>query len=245
MNKRDVFVPTPCHERWETMRGDHTRRFCAGCAQHVYDLSEGSEQQAKALLATSRETSVCVRYRTNSEGTLLFRSEHLTLQRRARNSAVMAGIAGSLVASCVAPMDDSRTDTDDRLDGGSDAGVNQNYGTAGSPNTQEQPDLSSNPRPLSVDQIAIRAPEAGADPFMRPEVETTPSGAVHTQDEPRHFGTVAVDSESVIYVTLGRWAPSIPKRAKKRLDRAIKARLAEVHETLDPITIDTAEPVLR
>jgi hypothetical protein len=48
MNPKDL-IPTPCHEDWNAMTGDHQRKFCGKCSTHVHDLTDYSEEEILAL----------------------------------------------------------------------------------------------------------------------------------------------------------------------------------------------------
>ena len=86
-----VTIASPCHERWEDMKGDAEVRFCARCEQNVYDLSAMTAADAEALLA-SRTDRLCVRLYRRADGTVLTR-DCPDRPRRRRQRRVAAGIA--------------------------------------------------------------------------------------------------------------------------------------------------------
>jgi hypothetical protein len=65
-----IQVASPCHARWEDMRGDECARFCSHCQKNVYNLSALTKQEAAALIQ-SKEGRLCIRFYQRADGTLL------------------------------------------------------------------------------------------------------------------------------------------------------------------------------
>jgi len=83
-----------CDKDYEAMPGDARRRFCDTCGKHVHDISTGTEQEARQLLAENRGRRVCVRFARTSSGEIRFRA--------AAAVAVVAAAAASLAACSAA-----------------------------------------------------------------------------------------------------------------------------------------------
>lgn len=56
------------------MSGDEKRRFCASCDKHVHDLSAGTEEEARTLLAANQGRRICVRFARDASGGVRFRT---------------------------------------------------------------------------------------------------------------------------------------------------------------------------
>jgi tRNA-binding EMAP/Myf-like protein len=107
MKRSDLAIPSPCSQDWNTMTAEGKKRFCQACKKHVQDLSQMSEAEAQALLATPPAEGLCVRYLYDAFGNVLFdlvdtRIVPASRLVRARNAlakgAVMAGLAASVTA---------------------------------------------------------------------------------------------------------------------------------------------------
>lgn len=88
-------IARPCHERFDAMHGDEKRRFCDSCEKHVHDLSAGTEEEARELLAANQGNRICVRFTHEASGTVRFRAA-------ATVAAVAAAVAVSGCSSQVA-----------------------------------------------------------------------------------------------------------------------------------------------
>ena len=62
-----IRVREPCHESWEAMTGDDTRRFCNGCQRYVHNLSAMPREEAERLVCEAAGR-LCVRYQAGSDG---------------------------------------------------------------------------------------------------------------------------------------------------------------------------------
>ncbi|MDG1482438.1 MAG: hypothetical protein P8R54_22805 [Myxococcota bacterium] len=100
MNRDTLRINEPCHADWSEMNGDEKKRFCSACSKHVHDLSEMTEPQATAVLATVEEP--CVRYTANSDGTVRFKPSRRVFLARA---GMVAGglLIGGTAAAAVLP----------------------------------------------------------------------------------------------------------------------------------------------
>lgn len=107
MHRRNLAISEPCHADWSSMTGDERARFCSACAKHVHDLSAMTPVEAIDLLdqrATTHEGSLCVRYRHDARGDVLFASRTLVPTAPARQSRgasqLQAAALGLLLAAC-------------------------------------------------------------------------------------------------------------------------------------------------
>jgi hypothetical protein len=66
----DLRIASPCQASWEDMAGDARIRFCGGCRQNVYNLSEMSRTEAEAFVDAS-EGRHCLRFYKRADGTLI------------------------------------------------------------------------------------------------------------------------------------------------------------------------------
>lgn len=104
-NFDDLEVASPCQESWEDMVGDDQVRFCAGCEQNVYRLTEMTRTQAEALVKRAQGgEEVCIRFARREDGTVLTRDCPDTKRRQRTNTwakvkTVAAAVAGVVSAS--------------------------------------------------------------------------------------------------------------------------------------------------
>ena len=66
----NIHIATPCHARWDEMKGDERARFCLHCSKHVYNLSAMSAVAA-AELVREKEGNLCARFYRRADGTVL------------------------------------------------------------------------------------------------------------------------------------------------------------------------------
>ncbi len=98
MRSNQLPIDSPCHESWEAMDGDAERRFCGVCQKHVHNLSAMRHDDARALLAESAGTNLCVRYSAETDGSLRFRD--LVPAARLTRGLVRSAFAAVLLAAC-------------------------------------------------------------------------------------------------------------------------------------------------
>lgn len=67
-------IRRPCPLKANALRfGDDNTAFCGACKQTVHDLSAGSEERARAIVARrDAGEAVCVRYQADRSGNLVF-----------------------------------------------------------------------------------------------------------------------------------------------------------------------------
>lgn len=97
----DLRIASPCRERWADMVGDDRVRVCHGCDRPVFDLSEMTEEEAEAVLAT-RGITPCVRFYRRADGTVMT-ADCPTGARRSRRLAVVAGTVAAGTAFLAGP----------------------------------------------------------------------------------------------------------------------------------------------
>ena len=98
MRSNTVPITSPCHESWDAMEGGEARRFCGVCQKDVHNLSAMAQAEAQALLGAHAGEHLCVRYSSESDGTLRFRDlvPKASLLRR----IVRTAFAASMLAAC-------------------------------------------------------------------------------------------------------------------------------------------------
>ncbi len=99
-------IAKPCNESFAAMPGDESKRFCESCNKHVHDISEGTEEDARALFAANRGHRVCVRFAKDSAGNVRFRSAVIAA------AAISLAACGSPNATSSAVEDPSSIDRD-------------------------------------------------------------------------------------------------------------------------------------
>lgn len=98
MHSRHVEIKSPCHESWDAMHGDRSRRFCDVCAKHVHNLSEMERDEAADLLRVHRGEHLCVRYSTHADGSIAFRGEAVVPVSRLK--VARTAFAAVMLAAC-------------------------------------------------------------------------------------------------------------------------------------------------
>ncbi|HKR00823.1 MAG TPA: carboxypeptidase-like regulatory domain-containing protein [Pyrinomonadaceae bacterium] len=91
-------IASPCNVGWGNMSGDDRVRFCDQCNLHVYNISEMTSAQVRALIAKS-EGRVCARLYRRADGTVLTRDCPVGLRAFRRRISRMAGAALTAVLS--------------------------------------------------------------------------------------------------------------------------------------------------
>jgi hypothetical protein len=99
--KRDALkLSFSCGEDFESMERRGATRHCASCDHAVHDLSSMTEREATALLARPRDgQQMCVRYRYDDDGVVLFMPEP---SRRLRLIRQISGVQRLAAAALVA-----------------------------------------------------------------------------------------------------------------------------------------------
>jgi hypothetical protein len=68
---QDIYVAAPCKFGWDNMRGDEKVRFCPGCSQNVYNVSEMTEKEAIKFASSDEGLAACIRLYRRTDGTLI------------------------------------------------------------------------------------------------------------------------------------------------------------------------------
>jgi hypothetical protein len=97
MHSRQVEIKSPCHESWDAMHGDDSRRFCDVCAKHVHNLSAMERDEATELLRTNKGEHLCVRYASHEDGSIAFRDSLVPMSRL---RSVRTAFAAVMLAAC-------------------------------------------------------------------------------------------------------------------------------------------------
>src|ERR1039458_3430846 len=60
-----ISIPKPCHEDWNTFTPDQKGAFCKVCCKSVYDFTQRTNEQIKAILIKEMDegASVCGRFK--------------------------------------------------------------------------------------------------------------------------------------------------------------------------------------
>lgn len=97
-NIDNLRIASPCSVGWEAMTGDERQRFCSLCKLNVYNFSEMSGSEIRALVVKS-EGRICGRLYKRADGTILtkdcpvgLRAYHKRVSRFA--GATLAAILG-------------------------------------------------------------------------------------------------------------------------------------------------------
>ncbi len=91
-----VRVAAPCPAEWEKMVGDERMRYCGQCSLHVYNLSGMTKREAETLVANA-EGSLCVRYYSRADGSILTRNCPVGLRALKQRVTRIAGATLSAV----------------------------------------------------------------------------------------------------------------------------------------------------
>jgi hypothetical protein len=96
MSKEDFIrrmrVASPCPVGWDSMSGDERVRFCRLCQLNVYNISELTGEEVRALVEKS-EGRICGRIYRRADGTVLTRDCRVGLRALRRRAARVAGAA--------------------------------------------------------------------------------------------------------------------------------------------------------
>jgi carboxypeptidase family protein len=84
-------VASPCTVGWERMSGDERVRFCDECSLHVYNISEMTGAEVRALVAGT-EGRICGRLYRRADGTVLTKDCPVGLRAVRRRIARAAGV---------------------------------------------------------------------------------------------------------------------------------------------------------
>lgn len=104
MHKRHLPIAQPCHEDFGAMHDQGSgRRHCDSCEKSVHNFSDLTEGEARGLLKRHTTSRVCVRYRTNASGEILFKKATIPAPRVGMLAAMtnlMAGVALMALSGC-------------------------------------------------------------------------------------------------------------------------------------------------
>lgn len=107
---RQMTIPIPCHQDWNTMDGGDRARFCESCGKHVHNLTGMRSEEVVSLIQNSAGT-VCGRVFEQSDGTLFISDAPIAPDVQARPvqfhlrsvMAVIAAVAAMLGLSRLFP----------------------------------------------------------------------------------------------------------------------------------------------
>ncbi|MFT3696101.1 MAG: hypothetical protein QM831_23385 [Kofleriaceae bacterium] len=98
-----------CKESWDAMVGDDQVRHCGSCHKQVFNLSEMTADEARAVLA-SRGVTPCVRFYRRKDGTVMTSDCPTGQPQRKKLAVVASGVALSLSAASAYADPDPNTD---------------------------------------------------------------------------------------------------------------------------------------
>lgn len=109
-------IASPCSVGWETMSGDERTRHCNLCRLNVYNVSEMTADEVRALIAKS-EGRICARLYKRADGTILTKDCPVgwrAYQKRATRlaGAALATILGLFSVSFGQKEEEKSTDAD-------------------------------------------------------------------------------------------------------------------------------------
>lgn len=88
-----VRIASPCHARWDDMKGDERARHCGQCDKTVFDLSAITAAEAETLLR-EHGASMCARFYRRADGTVMTSDCGVGAARaRRRGWALAAGVS--------------------------------------------------------------------------------------------------------------------------------------------------------
>lgn len=64
-------ISSPCHQSWDDMEGDDSKRLCLTCDKHVYNIEEMTRTEVIALMRSDEERKICKRIRKRFDGTVI------------------------------------------------------------------------------------------------------------------------------------------------------------------------------
>jgi hypothetical protein len=105
MGFRLLPIAKPCNASFAAMPGDEKKRFCDSCSKHVHDISEGTEEEARALFAANSGQRMCVRFAKDGAGNVRFRGAAIA-------AAFSLAACGSTAATSPVVEDPSSIDRD-------------------------------------------------------------------------------------------------------------------------------------
>jgi hypothetical protein len=85
-------IASPCSVDWETMSGDERMRHCQLCRLNVYNISEMTEPEVRALF-TESEGRVCARLYKRADGTVITKDCPVGFRAYQKRAARAAGAA--------------------------------------------------------------------------------------------------------------------------------------------------------
>src|SRR5262245_23067837 len=71
--KRTLRIVDPCSERWESMRGEASRRLCDACHKQVQELTSLTASEGERRLASAPPGGLCVLVDHDDDGAIHFR----------------------------------------------------------------------------------------------------------------------------------------------------------------------------
>lgn len=150
-----IRIATPCHAKWNQMKGDDRVRHCGDCKLNVYNVAGLTNKEVQELLVKSAKGErVCMRLTRRKDGTILT-SDCPVGVRIARRVRLKIAAIGVPIMSAIF-----------WLAGGVYSRAEERLMPMGSiaPATSEQPVLMGKP--------AVQEPEVLMGDIAEPEIET-------------------------------------------------------------------------
>lgn len=73
---KNLYIPEPCSENWESMTPQEKGRFCSACNQCVIDFTQKQPEEIQKIIEEKKEEKICGRF-YNHQLTISDRSEKL------------------------------------------------------------------------------------------------------------------------------------------------------------------------
>ena len=114
-------VAAPCSEDWNLMKGDARVRDCGSCQMKVFNLSEMSAEEARALIQRSLQGErICARFYRRSDGKVMTRDCGPGRTRLQRMRIKFAVSALAIWAGCWSWLAGTSAQAQNRRSGGAD-----------------------------------------------------------------------------------------------------------------------------
>jgi hypothetical protein len=95
-NINSLRIAAPCSMGWENMAGDERKRFCAACELNVYNISEMTTEEVRALIGGS-PGGICGRIYRRFDDTVITKDCPTGVRELRKRAARFAGAALSAV----------------------------------------------------------------------------------------------------------------------------------------------------
>ncbi|AIE87654.1 hypothetical protein [Fimbriimonas ginsengisoli] len=99
----NLSVVRQCPAQWSRMIGDDQIRFCSHCNQNVYNLTNMSREEAKAVLSET-EGKLCARFYKRGDGTIVTRDCSPAVKAGTKLKVAFVAVFGGALAALGFPI---------------------------------------------------------------------------------------------------------------------------------------------